>query len=97
MRSSSRHGRAFPFVLRLLQKRIIAHLQKKIIAATNEYKNKKITKTKNRAGKEVRYPIILSRRQKDIAKKIVTAFEQTVCGFDLLVRYTYIYISSVCI
>jgi inositol hexakisphosphate/diphosphoinositol-pentakisphosphate kinase len=36
-------------------------------------------------GKEVRYPIILSRKQKRLAHDIVMAFKQTVCGFDLLV------------
>jgi len=36
------------------------------------------------AGLEVRYPVILSPLEKDIARKIVTAFKQTVCGFDIL-------------
>ncbi|KAL3997939.1 Histidine phosphatase (branch 2) family protein [Acanthocheilonema viteae] len=35
-------------------------------------------------GKEVRYPVILSSREKLIARKVVMAFGQTVCGFDLL-------------
>ncbi|CAH1271214.1 PPIP5K2 [Branchiostoma lanceolatum] len=35
-------------------------------------------------GKEVRYPVILNNREKLIAKKVCLAFQQTVCGFDLL-------------
>uniref|UniRef100_A0A915E1K8 Inositol hexakisphosphate and diphosphoinositol-pentakisphosphate kinase n=1 Tax=Ditylenchus dipsaci TaxID=166011 RepID=A0A915E1K8_9BILA len=35
-------------------------------------------------GKEVRYPVILSAREKMIARRVVLAFGQTVCGFDLL-------------
>ncbi|PAA72670.1 hypothetical protein BOX15_Mlig018866g1 [Macrostomum lignano] len=35
-------------------------------------------------GKEMRYPIILSAKEKIIAKKVVEAFNQNVCGFDLL-------------
>ena len=36
------------------------------------------------AGLEVRYPVILSPVEKDMARKIVLAFKQTVCGFDIL-------------
>jgi inositol hexakisphosphate/diphosphoinositol-pentakisphosphate kinase len=36
------------------------------------------------AGLEVRFPVILSPLEKDIARKVVTAFKQTVCGFDIL-------------
>ena len=36
------------------------------------------------SGMEVRFPVILSHEEKDIIKKIVTAFKQTVCGFDIL-------------
>jgi hypothetical protein len=35
-------------------------------------------------GKEVRYPVILSLREKEIARRIVLIFKQMVCGFDLL-------------
>lgn len=38
------------------------------------------------AGLEVRYPVILSPTEKQICRKIVLAFKQNVCGFDLL-RY----------
>ena len=39
---------------------------------------------RNSEGKEVRYPVILSSKEKLIARKVVEAFNQTVCGFDLL-------------
>ena len=42
----------------------------------------KVLRQKN--GKEVRYPVILSPTEKDYARKIVHAFKQRVCGFDLL-------------
>eukprot|EP01035_Chromulina_nebulosa_P019512 gene19512-25408_t len=35
-------------------------------------------------GFEVRYPVILTHTEKELARKIVTAFRQTVCGFDIL-------------
>ena len=35
-------------------------------------------------GKEVRYPVILSNKEKLIARKVCSAFKQMVCGFDLL-------------
>eukprot|EP01029_Cantina_marsupialis_P003464 TRINITY_DN133312_c1_g2_i1.p1 TRINITY_DN133312_c1_g2~~TRINITY_DN133312_c1_g2_i1.p1 ORF type:complete len:849 (+),score=150.18 TRINITY_DN133312_c1_g2_i1:60-2606(+) len=35
-------------------------------------------------GKEVRYPIILSAAEKEIARKVFMAFDQAICGFDLL-------------
>lgn len=39
---------------------------------------------RDKDGKEVRYPVILSAREKFIARKVSLAFKQTVCGFDLL-------------
>ena len=41
---------------------------------------------RNSEGKEVRYPVILSNKEKLIARKVCMAFKQNVCGFDLL-RY----------
>ncbi|KAI9915853.1 hypothetical protein PsorP6_007506 [Peronosclerospora sorghi] len=35
-------------------------------------------------GKEVRYPVILSTEEKQIAYRICRAFKQTICGFDIL-------------
>ncbi|XP_062522518.1 inositol hexakisphosphate and diphosphoinositol-pentakisphosphate kinase 2-like isoform X2 [Corticium candelabrum] len=35
-------------------------------------------------GKEIRYPVILTAREKQIARNVCLAFKQTVCGFDLL-------------
>ena len=39
---------------------------------------------RDRDGKEIRYPVILSNAEKLIARKVCLAFNQTVCGFDLL-------------
>lgn len=39
---------------------------------------------RDRDGKEVRYPVILSNGEKLISRRVCTAFKQTVCGFDLL-------------
>ena len=35
-------------------------------------------------GKEIRYPINLTPKEKEIAKKIVLKFKQNICGFDIL-------------
>lgn len=35
-------------------------------------------------GKEVRYPINLTQKEKEIARKIVLIFKQNICGFDIL-------------
>ena len=39
---------------------------------------------RNKDGKEVRFPVILTLREKEIARRIVIVFKQLVCGFDLL-------------
>eukprot|EP01040_Poterioochromonas_malhamensis_P002256 gene2256-2398_t len=39
---------------------------------------------RNEDKKEIRYPVILTPNEKDMARRIVTAFKQTVCGFDIL-------------
>ena len=39
---------------------------------------------RNADGKEVRFPVILTLREKEIARRIVVKFKQQVCGFDLL-------------
>ena len=39
---------------------------------------------RNADGKEVRFPVILTLREKEIARRIVVVFKQLVCGFDLL-------------
>ncbi|RYY35390.1 hypothetical protein EON62_02520, partial [archaeon] len=35
-------------------------------------------------GKEVRFPIMLTSAEKDIARRVCMAFRQNICGFDLL-------------
>ena len=35
-------------------------------------------------GKEVRYPVLLSPEEKEIARRVCIAFGQNVCGLDLL-------------
>jgi len=39
---------------------------------------------RDQQGKEKRYPVFLSAREKLIARQVCIAFKQTVCGFDLL-------------
>lgn len=39
---------------------------------------------RDREGKEVRFPVILSATEKTIARQVSLAFKQTVCGFDFL-------------
>ena len=35
-------------------------------------------------GKEVRFPVLLSPQEKEVARQVCLAFGQKVCGFDLL-------------
>ncbi|KAL7100824.1 hypothetical protein ACP275_08G019500 [Erythranthe tilingii] len=39
---------------------------------------------RNPDGKEVRYPVLLTPMEKEISREICIAFQQAVCGFDLL-------------
>ena len=39
---------------------------------------------RNPDGKEVRFPVILTLREKETARRIVLRFKQQVCGFDIL-------------
>lgn len=39
---------------------------------------------RDKDGKEIRYPVILTNAEKLIARQVCLAFKQTVCGFDLL-------------
>lgn len=39
---------------------------------------------RNTQGKEVRYPTELSEEEVEMARKVCTYFQQTICGFDLL-------------
>ena len=39
---------------------------------------------RNADGKEVRFPVILTSREKEITRRIVIVFKQQNCGFDLL-------------
>lgn len=39
---------------------------------------------RNPDGKEVRFPVILTSHEKEIARRIVLGFRQWICGFDIL-------------
>lgn len=52
---------------------------------------------RNSDGKEVRFPVILTFREKEIARRIVLVFKQFVCGFDILrVQEGHSLVSYVC-
>lgn len=52
---------------------------------------------RNSDGKEVRFPVILTYREKEIARRIVLVFQQFVCGFDILrVQEGHSVVSYVC-
>jgi inositol-hexakisphosphate/diphosphoinositol-pentakisphosphate 1-kinase len=52
---------------------------------------------RNADGKEVRFPVILTFREKEIARRIVLVFKQFVCGFDILrVQEGHSVVSFVC-
>jgi len=52
---------------------------------------------RNSDGKEVRFPVILNLREKEIARRIVLVFKQFVCGFDILrVQEGHSVVSYVC-
>jgi inositol hexakisphosphate/diphosphoinositol-pentakisphosphate kinase len=52
---------------------------------------------RNPDGKEVRFPVILTSSEKEIARRIVLGFGQFVCGFDLLrVQEGHSVVSMVC-
>ncbi|CAL5370610.1 unnamed protein product [Camellia sinensis] len=39
---------------------------------------------RNHDGKEIRYPVLLTPAEKEMAREVCIAFRQSVCGFDLL-------------
>lgn len=52
---------------------------------------------RNADGKEIRFPVILTLGEKEIARRIVLQFKQFVCGFDLLrVQEGHSIVSYVC-
>ncbi|KAL7559057.1 hypothetical protein ACA910_018412 [Epithemia clementina (nom. ined.)] len=52
---------------------------------------------RNSDGKELRFPVILTFREKEIARRIVIVFKQFVCGFDILrVQEGHSVVSYVC-
>ena len=52
---------------------------------------------RNSDGKEIRFPVILTFREKEIARRIVLGFKQWICGFDILrVQDRHSLVSYVC-
>jgi inositol-hexakisphosphate/diphosphoinositol-pentakisphosphate 1-kinase len=64
----------------------------KVYAVGTEYAHAEARKSpivdgrvlRNARGKEMRYPVILSAEEKEVARKVVLGFGQTMCGFDIL-------------
>lgn len=64
----------------------------KVYAVTMDYAHAEARKSPVMDGRvmrdennvEVRYPVILSNYEKDLARKVVKGFRQNVCGFDML-------------
>jgi len=64
----------------------------KVYAVTGDYAHAEARKSpvmdgrvvRDDGGVEVRYPIILSTVEKDLCRRVVNAFRQRVCGFDML-------------
>ncbi|CAK0799778.1 unnamed protein product [Prorocentrum cordatum] len=50
---------------------------------------------RDQLGKELRFPVVLTAKEKEIARRVCLAFGQTVCGFDLLRTETGSYVIDV--
>ncbi|KAL5257711.1 hypothetical protein ACHWQZ_G012583 [Mnemiopsis leidyi] len=50
---------------------------------------------RDKDGKELRYPVILSAKEKEIARLVALAFKQNICGFDLLRANGQVYVCDV--